>query len=314
MEHTSTPNANKDSSNFAVLPSEVRYPLELTPVIASLRDYFIATNESLPGAIKQLDLSSQDIGDHSPTQLDAAALVWSARSWVEYNGISESEALLVRVCLEQNREIDLKYALTARAAERAIHADHCRQVAESLSYYSRDTNSTTHNRLYQTSTIRTLLDVNEHVDGSLASYLLAIAEFDCCRWEASLNTVSIGSVNAIIDHCVNSKKAQLTAFWAYFEHRAGLLTEDCKRMIAQSVGAAMESQNLAIAIPALAVRPGAEPIREAGVITADAGLGEAAYEVQVASALSTFDEMQYRFECLGVQVERPQWLLMLSLP
>jgi len=312
VEDSRAPHVNDDTPYFTGLPSEVRYPLELTPVDETLREYFISANESLPGAIKQLSLSPQDFRDHSNEQLAAAALVWSARSWVEYNGVSESEALLIRVCLEQNREIDLKYALAARAAERAIHADHCRQVAESLSHYCQDTNSPTLNRLYQTSTIRTVLDLNEHVDGSLASYLLAIAEFDLCRWEASFNTMTMESINAIIGRCVHSKKAQLAAFWAYFEHRVDGLTADCRRMISQSVGAAMESRNLAVSIPALGVQPGTEPILAAGVIAADAGLGDAAYETQVVNSLCTFDEMQSRFDCLGIRIERPQWLLTLS--
>ena len=312
MEDTRAPHLKDNSREFVDLPIERRYPLELTPVVDALREYFISTNESLPIAIKQLNPSPQELGDHSPDQLDAAALVWSARAWAEYNGISESEALLIRICLEQNREIDLKYALAARAAEKAIHADQCRRIAESLSHYYRDTNSAVLNCLYQTSTIRTVLDINEHVDGSLASYLLAVAEFDLCRWAASSNKKGLESINAIIKHCVHSKKAQLAAFWTYFEYRADGLTDDSRRMIAQSVGAAMESRKLAVAIPALGVQPGAEPLRDAGVIAAEADLGDAAYEVQVATALVTFDEMQHRFGCLGIRVERPSWLLTLS--
>ena len=312
MEDANTLHINSDTRNFAGLPIEVRYPLDLTPVVQSLREYFISVNRSLPSAIKELDLSSSDFGDYSPDQRDAAALVWSARSWVEYNGVSESQALLVRICLERDREVDLKYALAARAAERALYADYCRQMAESLSRYYRNTNSTTLNQLYKTSTIRNILDINQHPDGSLAGYLLAIAEFDRDWWSTCFETTSIESVKKVVSRCLNSKDVQLAAFWTYFEHREKSFSNSCRETIAQSIERAMSSRNLAVAIPALGVKSGTEPLCEAGLTIVDSGLGDASYEMQVTAALRTFHEMQSRFEALGIGVRQPQWLTTLS--
>ena len=59
----------------------------------------------------------------SDADREAGALVWSHRAWVEYSAIAESEAVLVRSCIESGINVDFKYCLSMRAVERARSTD-----------------------------------------------------------------------------------------------------------------------------------------------------------------------------------------------
>ncbi len=54
---------------------------------------------------------------------EAARRAWSRRIWVEAAGLTETPALLMRFCMEANREIDPKFYLTVRNTEEAWHVE-----------------------------------------------------------------------------------------------------------------------------------------------------------------------------------------------
>src|SRR5262249_11686866 len=66
----------------------------------------------------------------------AARLTWSRRAWSVYPGLTESTALLIRLCLESGAlGMDAKLFLSFRPAEEAKHLEVCHLLAEMLGGY-----------------------------------------------------------------------------------------------------------------------------------------------------------------------------------
>jgi hypothetical protein len=110
---------------------EQRYPLRLAPELPALaRLYADACGD--PWDPEEL----VDTAALARVATDPGAAV-AARTWAwaaqrEYRGITESNALLVRMCIETAREPELKYLLTTRAQTRALAAEACWSVASAL--------------------------------------------------------------------------------------------------------------------------------------------------------------------------------------
>src|SRR3546814_19544130 len=117
-------------AHITKFPVERRFPVTLTQSIGSIRDLYETGKESRWNPEVDIAWESFDAGKYRRADLDAARLVWSRRAWVEYAGLYETPALLVRVCLEAGRESAPTYFLTVCNHEEAWQKERCHRADE----------------------------------------------------------------------------------------------------------------------------------------------------------------------------------------
>jgi hypothetical protein len=118
---------------------ERRFPLRFAPEVPALRELYSQAkgfhwNPETDIPWDRFDPARYD----TPTQ-EAARRTWSRRAWGVYPGLSESTALLIRLCLESGAlGMDAKLFLSFRPAEEAKHLEVCRLLADRLGGYEPD--------------------------------------------------------------------------------------------------------------------------------------------------------------------------------
>jgi len=117
------------------MPVEIRFPLDLAVAIAPIHQLYEDAKLDTWEPEQDVLWSLFDRAAFSNDALAAARHVWSRRAWLEYTGIAETPALLLRFCLERGREADPKYFLTVRNTEEAELVESYHRYAELLGGY-----------------------------------------------------------------------------------------------------------------------------------------------------------------------------------
>lgn len=102
---------------------ERRFPLDLHASLAPIRQLYEAAKAGHWNPQADVPWASFSAAAIDGDALAAAARVWSRRAWVEYTGLAATPALLIRFCLELDREADPKYFLSVRNTEEAWHIE-----------------------------------------------------------------------------------------------------------------------------------------------------------------------------------------------
>ena len=129
------PTAIQSSSGATRLPVERRFPLGLSSDLATVRKLYDEGKTLNWEPLKDLDWKSLGAGDYDDATREAARAIWSRRAWTEYTALAETPALLIRFCLETDREVDPKYFLTVRNTEEAWHVECFHRLAEAFGGY-----------------------------------------------------------------------------------------------------------------------------------------------------------------------------------
>src|SRR3990167_3461615 len=86
------------------VPRETRFPLNLAVSIPAIDRLYEESKLDIWAPADDVDWTSGQLDAIASEQLQAARRVWSRRAWLEYTGIAETPALLLRFCLERGRE------------------------------------------------------------------------------------------------------------------------------------------------------------------------------------------------------------------
>ena len=114
---------------------ERRFPLDLHKADDDIRGLYEAAKDARWNPDVDLPWDRNGLAGLAPEALAAARRIWSRRAWVEFTGMTETPALLIRFCLELNRESDPKYFLTVRNTEEAWHVETYHRYAEACGGY-----------------------------------------------------------------------------------------------------------------------------------------------------------------------------------
>ena len=118
---------------------ERRFPLRFEPEVPAIRELYSQAKGFRWNPETDIAWDRLDLSRHAPETLEAARLTWSRRAWGVYPGLTESTALLVRLCLESGAVgMDAKLFLSFRPAEEAKHLETCFMLAERLGGYVPD--------------------------------------------------------------------------------------------------------------------------------------------------------------------------------
>jgi hypothetical protein len=253
---------------------ERRFPLDLAHSITSIRDLYDTSKRERwdPGA--DIDWGAFDPSAYDERSLAAARLSWSRRTWVEYTGLPETPALLIRFCLEVGREADPKYYLSVRNTEEAWHVEACHRFAECLGGYIDEPLVSAYAEIFNQSFHRQALDADRSLDGYVAARCALADGLDLELWRGYQANATDAVAERILSLCVADKQRHAAFGWHYLESRAAAWTEDDIAAISEAVAIYFETvERRGFHCAWLVPQGAAADVVEADRVTARAGLG-----------------------------------------
>ncbi|MET4576645.1 hypothetical protein [Ottowia thiooxydans] len=286
---------------------ERRFPLDLHRSIQSIRELYETGKQRRWSPVKDIDWSKLDLSTYSPAALQAAQQIWSRRAWLEYTGLAETPALLIRFCLELDRESDPKYFLTVRNTEEAWHVECFHSYAKALGgYQSRPANSAWEDVINRTF-YRDALNASQSLDAYVATQC-AMAdglELELARLYAGNAREPIAA--QILEQVVQAKERHASFGWLYLQERAAHMDAATKEMISKQITAwVTEVAFSGYHIPTLSTQIDTRPDASAATLAAEAGLGAATPESEQHAFKQYLQNAFDRLGQLGFAPTRPQ--------
>lgn len=293
------------------MPVEQRYPLDLVSRLGDVRQLYLDASADRWDPETDIDLSGLG-SEATEVQRAAGALVWSHRAWLEYRGIGESEAALVRMCLERDREVDIKYLLTARGTAKALATEACWMVAEHLGGYLETPGSPVLAGLLRDRVARRGLHADVDPDAFVAAHFVLGDTIDLALWRAALDAAGTGrhdGVRGLIARLVTAKTRHAAFGWAYAEARLPRLDLDQRAAVEANLTAALARERGGLRVVAGLADRGRDRFTDDLVAavdsTAAAGLG-GADNARMAGALDeAVDEVRSGLARLGISLIEP---------
>ena len=160
------------------LRRERRFPVDLDTADRDIRALYEDAKAArwIPEA---LPWSTFDASAYEVDALAAARRVWSRRAWIEYTGIAETPALLIRFCLELDREADPKFFLTVRNTEEAWHLECFHRLSEACGGYVDAPADAAWHAVFNRSLHRDALDAKRGLDAYVLTRCAFADGFEC---------------------------------------------------------------------------------------------------------------------------------------
>jgi transposase len=282
------------------IPVERRFPLHLEPSIGSIRDLYDQAKQSRWDPERDIPWASFDPSRYTPAVLAAAALSWSRKAWIEYGGLPETPALIIRFCLEHERESDPKYFLTVRNTEEAWHLDCCHRFAELCGGFVETPASPTYAALFNQGLHREALDASRNLDAYVAAHIGIQDGLDLELTRLHRDNTTDPVARAILDRLVADKTRHAAFGWFYLGSRAAGWDEADRQTIAAEVEHVVRDVEWA-GFRCVWLSDAAD-IADADRITSEAGLGAAAREQEEPVLRRYLAEAAAQFAKLGVEV------------
>ena len=199
---------------------ERRFPVGLEVSIATVRDLY---HESKAGAWdpnSDIDWGAFDVSQYDAATRAAARLSWSRRAWLLHAGLAETPSVLMRFCLERDREADPKFFLTVRNTEEAWHIECCHRLAELCGGYLETPASTDYAALLNQNFHRQVLHADTLLDGYFAARCMLAEGIELALWQAYLDNAEDTVLRTVLQHCVADKQRHARFGAVYLEQRA----------------------------------------------------------------------------------------------
>jgi hypothetical protein len=232
-----------------------------------------------------------------PASREAARLAWSQRAWLAFGRLSETPSLLVRFCLERQRESDPKYFLSLRGSEEAWHLDACHGMAERLGGFIPEPANRDYAARFNQTLHREVLDAELSLDGYIGAYVALREQLEVALLEAARAATSEPVIAQALDFILRDKRRHAQFGWLYLAQRKMHLDAPA---IAQRAGEMLERFYASgLMVPGL--NPAiAGDVAQAIETAAAAGLGFASFTTQKQVLESALAEAQSRFAALSI--------------
>ncbi len=259
----------------------------------------------------ETDIDLTGFGDGATeAQRRSGALVWSHRAWLEYRGIGESETALVRMCLERDREVDVKYLLSARGTAKALAAEACWMVAEHLGGYLDTPGSPVLAGLLRDRLARRGLHAEVDPDAFVVAHFVLGDTIDLALWQAAADEPGDHEgLRALIARLVAAKARHAAFGWAYAEARLLQITDGQRAAVEANLTAVLERERGGLrAVAGLADR-GRDPFTDELVVAHDtaagADLGATSNERTARALNAAVYEVRSGLARLGISLTEP---------
>lgn len=252
---------------------ETRFPLKLAVAIPAIDRLYEQSKADVWAPAADVDWGVAQLCALSGEQREAGRRVWSRRAWLEYTGIEETPALLLRFCLERGREVDAKYYLTVKNTEEAELVDSFHRYAEMLGGYLERPENPAWERVINRGCASRALDPAVPLDGYVAANCALEDGLEAELFRAYLANASEPLARTLLARSVADKARHAAFGWSYLEARALCAREMGE--IEQALGDWLSQVALAgYHLPSLASMDSAAE-QQAQALAAGAGLGAA---------------------------------------
>lgn len=283
---------------------ERRFPLVLEASIPPIRALYETAKQSRWDPTSDIPWDRLAVQGLSAEVRDAARAVWSRRAWIEYTGLSETPALLIRFCLELDRESDPKYFLTVRNTEEAWHLEAFHLLAERLGGYLSRPADPRWEPVINQALHRKALDADRSLDEYVAVHCAVEDSLEHALYRAYAANATDAAVAELLRRVVADKARHAEFGWRYLEARSAALGQDARSGVARAVASWIA--NVACAgyhVASLSVSIDAAADALDGDRVARAGLGAVPAQEEAAIAIRSFAESRERLAALGILPE-----------
>ena len=281
---------------------ERRFPLDLSQSILSIRSLYETAKAERWDPSRDLDWSFERSRYDSDT-LHAARQVWSRRAWIEYTGLAETPALLIRFCLEREREADPKYFLSVRNTEEAWHVECFHRLAQCAGGYLDRPSDPAWEAVINQSLYRQALDAEQPLDPYVATHCALEDGLELELFEAYASNARDTLVKSLLKRVVADKRRHAAFGWLYLESRAELMNAEAKSAVAAALSLWLRSVAFAgYHLPSLTTELDATSDIAAQQKCAAAGLGALGADEEEALFVSYIARARVRLGELGIEL------------
>ncbi len=288
-------------NGLTAIPVERRFPLDLATAIPALERLYETAKLDLWSPADDVDWAGARLDAYSAEQREAARRVWSRRAWLEYTGIEETPALLLRFCLERDREVDAKFFLTVKNTEEAELVEAYYRYAEALGGYAERPADPAWEQVINRGRASQALAAETSLDGCVAANcaLEDGLELELCR--AHLSRAREPLARALLERAIVVKTRHADFGWSYLEARAPALAAAQRAAIEAALAAWLKEVAFAgYQVATLATAIDSSPEQAAQDLCAAAGLGAATASEEVALFCAYLGSARERLQRLGL--------------
>jgi len=289
------------AARITPIPIERRFPLNLHKADRSIRDLYETAKVSRWNPETDVPWDRHALAGLDRAALDAARRVWSRRAWVEYTGLTETPALLIRFCLELNRESDPKYFLSVRNTEEAWHVESYHRYAEACGGYVAAPADPAWEPVFNQTLYRDALDADVSIDAYVAAHCAFVDGLEHELVRAWLDAAREPLARAVLERCLPDYERHAAFGWLYAQRRAPGLNRALQERIAHTLARRIERVECAgYHCVGLATAIDATPDVDDLARVAAAGLGAIDADAEVALFRDWLARSRERFAELGL--------------
>lgn len=301
-----------DSRPRSVLDfEEKRFPLELKPALPDIRELWDKANKHAWDPNTAIPWEQFDASKYSREQLEAARLYWSRRAWTEYTGTAESPAVLLRLIMEADREIDAKLFWSVQTLEETRHCMASYLFAEKLGGYM----SAPPKQAPKSTSHRGIRDKVLNPDISFEAFVIAhicIGETIAAKmFEERRRSATDPVAKELVRLILKDETRHIQFGWRYMAHRVKSFTPELIAEMERIAIDVMENSELK-GFHCIWMLPNehTQPLIDANNITAEAGLGGATPERELAALIESVGEIRQNMAPWGIRIpvfDHPQF-------
>ncbi len=278
---------------------ESRFPLELKRSIDSIRELYEIGKQQRWNPETDIAWPAFKPEHYDAATRDAARLVWSRRAWIEYSGLAETPAILIRLCLEAGRESDPKYFLTVRNTEEAWQIESAHRFAQLLGGYVDQPASAQQKALFNQYRHRQALDAEQHADAFFTTHSAVEDGLELQLHRAYLANATDSVAHQLLEKSVQAKERHVAFGWLYVTECAARWSDADRAAIGAHAHQYLQDIELmGYHCPSLGAPDGDEA--RAAEIAAQAGLGAVSRAVEQGIFIDYVASVRARLDEFGV--------------
>lgn len=288
---------------MTLILQEYRFPLHLEPKVESIWEVYSRAKAERWDPSRSVAWERLDAGALPAAARDGARLAWSHRAWLLFGRLSETPSLLVRFCLERQRESDPKYFLSLRGTDEAWHLDVCHRVAERCGGFVAEPADADYAARFNQTLHREVLDAGLGLDEYVGAYVALREHLEAALLAAARAATTEPVLASALDLMLRDKLRHAQFGWLYLAERRAQLDAATRAAIAR------RSQDMLERFYAGGLMvPGYAPDIAGDVATAQesaaaAGLGVASFGAQRQALRGALEDARARFAALGVDAK-----------
>jgi hypothetical protein len=279
---------------------ERRFPLDMNVTLPEIRELYDNGKAGRWNPYRDIAWNALSPERYDERTRNAARRAWSRRIWVEATGLTETPALIVRLCMETGRGIDPKFYLTTRNTEEAWHVECFDKIAEAFGGRATRPADRNYETVFNRNLHRRVLDADQLLDAYIAVHAAFEDGLELALCRAWRTDASNDVVAAVLDHVVADKERHAAFGWLYLASRAPAWSANERALIAEELSRHVHDVELkGYHCPWLAPEH-ALAEAEADAVIAEAGLGGATRAAEEEALVTYVANARTRLAELGV--------------